>query len=130
MVTVTEADIGRTVVHVDPEDNHRTGATVQAILIDGRVIIQKHIIASDGPEAVAPTELEWPRQVIIEEIAPGNFTLREGARWMDSLNFDEMLGSVIALTHPRLPDRPVPYGGLRSAEEHEAVRIRRASRIQ
>lgn len=129
MVAITEADIGRTVIHCDPaEGGYRFGATVQR-LSDGMVVIQHHC-TSDGPIAVDPAHLEWPRQVVIEEIKPGNYGVREGGRWNDSLNFDEMLGSVIALTHPCLPNRPVPYGGLRSAEEHEADRLRQVARIQ
>lgn len=129
MVAVTEADIGRTVIHCDPaEEGYRCGATVLR-LTGGMVVIQHHL-TSDGPITADPAHLEWPRQVIIEETRPGHFTVREGDRWNDSLNFDEMLGSVIALTHPHLPARPVPYGGLRSAEEHEADRLRQVARIQ
>ncbi|SKC78523.1 hypothetical protein SAMN05445504_2415 [Burkholderia sp. CF099] len=42
------------------------------------------------------------RQIIIDIDDQNSFTVREGDRFADGLCWDEMLGSIAELTHPRV----------------------------
>ncbi|AET91059.1 hypothetical protein BYI23_B004520 [Burkholderia sp. YI23] len=59
-------------------------------------------------------------RVLVIEINGGNsFTLHEGDRYHDELCWDELLGMVAEMTHPRLGDGRY---GLRTREEWTAWR--------
>ena len=64
------------------------------------------------------------RTITIEIVDPagsGDYTVREGDRYCDHLCWDEMLGTIAELTHPRIGGARYP---MRTAEEH-AERERR-----
>ncbi len=59
--------------------------------------------------------------IIIEPVGPNDFTIRIGDRYADKLTWDEMLGQIAELTHPRV-DRG-RYQML-TAEEWAAIKER------
>ncbi len=40
--------------------------------------------------------------ITIETYGPNEFTVRIGDRYVDKMNWDEMLGQIAELTHPRI----------------------------
>lgn len=72
---------------------------------------------NDGPIA---------RTVTIEIRSGNNFTVREGERYVDRLCWDEMLGAIAELTHPRVGN--ARYRML-TATEHREENERRAARM-
>ncbi len=42
------------------------------------------------------------RTITIEIVDSNDFTVKEGDRYCDKLTWDEMLGTIAELTHPRL----------------------------
>ena len=43
-----------------------------------------------------------PGKIEIEIVESNDFTVRQGDRYCDRLTWDEMLGSIAELTHPRI----------------------------
>jgi len=66
------------------------------------------------------------RTITIEIRGGNNFTVREGDRYVDRLGWDEMLGTVAELTHPRIGQARYR---MRTATEHREERDRREARM-
>jgi hypothetical protein len=49
-----------------------------------------------------PDDAAEPRRITIEIVESNDFTVREADRYCDKLIWDEMLGTIAELTHPRL----------------------------
>jgi hypothetical protein len=60
-------------------------------------------------------------RIITIEIEEQGYTVREGDRYHDRLCWDEMLGQVTELTHPKLGETRYP---MMTAEQWEAWRAR------
>ncbi len=52
---------------------------------------------------------------IVDDGGSGDYTVREGDRYCDHLCWDEMLGQVVELTHPKIGVERYP---MLTAEEH------------
>ncbi|MFM0101958.1 hypothetical protein PQR01_00220 [Paraburkholderia rhynchosiae] len=61
------------------------------------------------------------RAVTIEIDDGNNFTVREGERFADGLCWDEMLGTIAELTHPKIGDARY---AMRTATEWAAYKAR------
>jgi len=57
------------------------------------------------------------RTITIEIHDPNNFTVHEGDRYCDRLCWDEMLGTIAELTHPRIGEARYR---METAEQHAA----------
>ena len=124
MVTVTEADIGRTAAYAYSEGRGLKRYVRISAIAGDKVIVKDGFLREIDEELVDPALLSWPREIVIESFDSTHFLVREGDRYLDGLGFDEMLNAIIHLTHWRLSSHPAPYHGMKTLKQHEDDRRR------
>lgn len=69
-----------------------------------------------------------PRTITIVCVGPNSYTVMEGERYCDRLCWDEMLGTIAELTHPRIGDARYRMQTPDEIDEQEANRAARIER--